>query len=114
MNSGHIHGDEPLREKLLFDKDSHDKQCGVTITRDLGNCDCNKEELWQLVMAEKDRWQIEAKLNLLDGLWYCDPSAVWTRSDGKRMYGWLIDNGEGWKTLDEYKAELVGEPEAKA
>ena len=100
--------EEGLRERLLFDRDMHDQKCGVTVTRDLGNCDCDKDELWQQFMAAKAEWQKQAKLELLDGLWYCEPSAVWTRSDGKRMYGWLIDSGNGWQTYDEYRAGLTG------
>lgn len=36
---------ETIEDLIRFDTDTHDKDCGVTITRDLGNCDCNKSEL---------------------------------------------------------------------
>lgn len=40
---------EKLFELIQFDIDQHDKDCGVTITRDYGNCDCSKQELQQAI-----------------------------------------------------------------
>lgn len=43
-----------IDDLIRFDSDTHDKKCGVTITRDLGNCDCNKTELIAALSAMVD------------------------------------------------------------
>lgn len=39
-----------IDELIMFDREQHDINCGVTITRNAGNCDCNKSELKQALL----------------------------------------------------------------
>lgn len=43
--------EKALLELVQFDSHQHDKNCGVTITKDPGNCDCNKTELLDAIKA---------------------------------------------------------------
>ena len=50
--------DKELFELIQFDSNQHDKTCGVTITKDFGNCDCNKVELREAIKATVDKYVI--------------------------------------------------------
>ena len=64
--------DSEIDELVQFDMGQHDKDCGVTITRDYGNCDCNKLELKQAIKAlyrqkEQDAHTDGYKKGYIDG-----------------------------------------------
>lgn len=61
-----------IGEIVQFDMGQHDKGCGVTITRDYGNCDCNKLELRQaittLIRQREERLVNEARIDELQAV----------------------------------------------
>ena len=60
----------------------HDKDCGITITHDLGNCDCNHLELKALIEAQIQAYALEARLDELDRM----PVTFASRDSIKRYY----------------------------
>lgn len=53
---------EELRELIKENYGLHDKTCGVRLTHDLGNCDCDKNELWELIQSYASQCRKEGAL----------------------------------------------------
>lgn len=85
-----------IDELIRFDSEQHNRDCGVTITHDLGNCDCNKSEFKQALLQALMEVKPEEK--------YVNPDS--TEPD-------FYANSEGYnQALDQYSnaiKELFGD-----
>lgn len=112
--------EQELRERLNS-YDIHDKACGVTITHDLGNCDCNMDEFYALIKSDREAAsKREAKMlnaiGLMYGQYCTQPYGHMYMGAGETAIGILEDydihseelewTSETYDKLDEVVAQL--------
>jgi len=73
---------ENIREKVKFDSDQHDTNCGYNVTANPNNCDCNKNELIGRIMQLIDAYCDKSNKGATDKLEH-------SRTMGHRMEAYL-------------------------